>query len=443
MASLSVHDALPSASSVYGMPASRGDGDQPLGDALVLGGAARDRRARAERARARHARLVAVRVVVGVRHVERDRDVGLDRVRGGARARVGGLLAHGGDRDDLGAAGRRPRRRGARPRAPRARRGGCRARARRAGGRAARPARRAITIGSPICTALAASASSLAPMSTQRSCTCGTRLRSSSLRRCRAALPMTPGDRPGGRAHRDALADQHGRVPAADLADEEHAGGVDVLDHEADLVDVADERDPRGAARVDGRERAAQRVVAHLCELPRRCPPDLGGRSLVARGPDCAQQTVQQDARTRVDALLRHAPNDSGTRGGPVRRARTRQRVRSPMACNGSRSRASAASRPSASRPTRRGRRCSRGAPASPRSRSSTRATCRSRVAGEVKGFDPVAVAGAKEARRMDRNVLLALAAAKQAADDAGARRSTTRRAPACSSARRSAASTR
>ena len=28
------------------------------------------------------------------------------------------------------------------------------------------------------------------------------------------------------------------------------------------------------------------------------------------------------------------------------------------------------------------------------------------RVAGEVKGFDPVAVAGAKEARRMDRNVL-------------------------------------
>jgi 3-oxoacyl-[acyl-carrier-protein] synthase II len=40
------------------------------------------------------------------------------------------------------------------------------------------------------------------------------------------------------------------------------------------------------------------------------------------------------------------------------------------------------------------------------------------RVAGEVKGFDPVAVAGAKEARRMDRNVLLALAAAQQAAED-------------------------
>ncbi len=40
------------------------------------------------------------------------------------------------------------------------------------------------------------------------------------------------------------------------------------------------------------------------------------------------------------------------------------------------------------------------------------------RVAGEVKGFDPVAVAGAKEARRMDRNVLLALSAAQQAAEE-------------------------
>ena len=65
------------------------------------------------------------------------------------------------------------------------------------------------------------------------------------------------------------------------------------------------------------------------------------------------------------------------------------------------------------------------------------------RVAGEVKGFDPVAVAGAKEARRMDRNVLLALAAAKEAAEDAAlvVRRTDAR--TACSSALRSAGSTR
>ncbi len=65
------------------------------------------------------------------------------------------------------------------------------------------------------------------------------------------------------------------------------------------------------------------------------------------------------------------------------------------------------------------------------------------RVAGEVKGFDAVAVAGAKEARRMDRNVLLALAAAQAGRGRRRRSSSTTRRAPACSSAPRSAASTR
>src|SRR5262245_17338301 len=42
------------------------------------------------------------------------------------------------------------------------------------------------------------------------------------------------------------------------------------------------------------------------------------------------------------------------------------------------------------------------------------------RIAGEVKGFDPAAVASAKEARKLDRNVLLALGAAREALGDAG-----------------------
>ena len=42
------------------------------------------------------------------------------------------------------------------------------------------------------------------------------------------------------------------------------------------------------------------------------------------------------------------------------------------------------------------------------------------RIAGEVKGFDANALVPPKEARRMDRNVLLAVAAAQQAWDDAG-----------------------
>ncbi len=41
------------------------------------------------------------------------------------------------------------------------------------------------------------------------------------------------------------------------------------------------------------------------------------------------------------------------------------------------------------------------------------------RVAAEVKDFDPTSVAPAKEARRLERNVLLALAAAKEAVEDA------------------------
>src|SRR5262245_184893 len=42
------------------------------------------------------------------------------------------------------------------------------------------------------------------------------------------------------------------------------------------------------------------------------------------------------------------------------------------------------------------------------------------RIAAEVKGFDPSSVASPKEARKLDRNVLLALGAAREALDDAG-----------------------
>src|SRR5688572_3633272 len=42
------------------------------------------------------------------------------------------------------------------------------------------------------------------------------------------------------------------------------------------------------------------------------------------------------------------------------------------------------------------------------------------RIAAEVKGFDPTTVVSAKEARKLDRNVLLAVASAKEAVGDAG-----------------------
>ena len=42
------------------------------------------------------------------------------------------------------------------------------------------------------------------------------------------------------------------------------------------------------------------------------------------------------------------------------------------------------------------------------------------RIAGEVKGFDPSDVVSAKEARKLERNVLLGVAAGREALDDAG-----------------------
>src|ERR1043166_1565178 len=42
------------------------------------------------------------------------------------------------------------------------------------------------------------------------------------------------------------------------------------------------------------------------------------------------------------------------------------------------------------------------------------------RIAAEVKDFDPTQVAPPKEARRLDRNVLLSLSAAREAVADAG-----------------------
>src|SRR6266436_1753370 len=42
------------------------------------------------------------------------------------------------------------------------------------------------------------------------------------------------------------------------------------------------------------------------------------------------------------------------------------------------------------------------------------------RIAAEVKDFDPTSVASPKEVRKLDRNVLLALGAAKEALGDSG-----------------------
>ena len=90
----------------------------------------------------------------------------------------------------------------------------------------------------------------------------------------------------------------------------------------------------------------------------------------------------------------------------------------------------------------RRGEQRSPARAASTGSASSTPTACRSGSPPRSKGFDPPAVASAKDARKLERNVLFALSAAQEALADA-ALTDSTRRASGSSSAPRSAASRR
>jgi hypothetical protein len=286
------------------------DGDQALRDALVLRGAAGDGRPRAQRARTGHARLVGVRVVVGVRHVERDRDVGVEREGRRSGARIRGLLAHGRDGDHFGA------------------QVACRCRAAR---RLEHNERTEAVVERARCEPRAAQFDWLGGHDDRIAdldraggvgLIAGSDVDPEVMRARRAlavflaqemprGLAHDSGHRSCGGSHCDALTDQYGRVPGPDLTHEEHSAGVDVLHDQADLVDMTDQDHARAATGVHGRERAAERVAAHVGELGGCRPPDLCRGPLIARGPDCAQQTVQQDARARVDALLRHASKDS------------------------------------------------------------------------------------------------------------------------------------
>ncbi len=92
----------------------------------------------------------------------------------------------------------------------------------------------------------------------------------------------------------DALADEDDRVPAADAAEPEEAVVVDVVDDQADLVDVADhgEQRPVGGA-LDARDGRADGVVADLGEGGGGVAEDGGGGLLVARRPRGRQQLAQ------------------------------------------------------------------------------------------------------------------------------------------------------
>ena len=205
--------------------------------------------------------------VGGVGDVDDDRDVGAQRVGGRARAAEGRSPPARRRRRRRRPARRRPRRPGAPPRARRRSRGGCPSRAtttRPLGSSIGSPA---ITATSPTRTSAAASSPSFAPMSMCRSLISATFLRSSSLSRWIGFLPITPGTAPAARGERDALADEDLRVPAADAGEAQEAVVVDVGDDQADLVDVADDRQRRAAA---GALHARPGGAHHVGARPRR-----------------------------------------------------------------------------------------------------------------------------------------------------------------------------
>src|SRR4029079_6218483 len=75
----------------------------------------------------------------------------------------------------------------------------------------------------------------------------------------------------------------------------EQAALLDVRDRDADLVDVADERQRRRAVpRAHAGERRADRVRGHLGEFGRRLAPDARGLLLVTRRARSVQECEQE-----------------------------------------------------------------------------------------------------------------------------------------------------
>ena len=198
------------------------------------------------------------------------------RERARARAGEGRLLLDDGQREHVARARRRPRPRAGRPRRRRSSRRGCRARATRADRSGSSTGSASITATSPIRTQLARLVAVLgADVDVEVLELGGTFLRSSSLSRWIGLRADHARDRAVARRDPDALADEHDRIPAADLAEAQVAVVVDVRDVQADLVDVADDRQRRAAggardARASRSRRGRRRPRRRTHEQPSR-----------------------------------------------------------------------------------------------------------------------------------------------------------------------------
>ena len=103
------------------------------------------------------------------------------------------------------------------------------------------------------------------------------------------------GQRPVSREHVDPLADHHGRVEAAELADGGHAVVAEVRDDGADLVDVADDRERRAAGRArHAHPRAAEHVGRDLADRRGSLPPHGRDGALLPGRTGRRQQALEQ-----------------------------------------------------------------------------------------------------------------------------------------------------
>ncbi len=103
--------------------------------------------------------------------------------------------------------------------------------------------------------------------------------------------PTTPSTGPLGPCDLDSLADQDLRVPTSDRGEPEEALLVDMANHQADLVDVSDDREQRcGVA--DAGDRGADPVGGEGGEGG-RLAPDRRRLRLVAGGARSAQELVE------------------------------------------------------------------------------------------------------------------------------------------------------
>ena len=103
------------------------------------------------------------------------------------------------------------------------------------------------------------------------------------------------GQRPVPREHVDALADHHGRVEAADRAHGGEAVVAEMRDDDADLVDVAHDRERRASRRArHAHPRAAEDVGRDLADGRGGLSPHGGDGLLLPRGTGRRQQAFEQ-----------------------------------------------------------------------------------------------------------------------------------------------------